>query len=148
MFTVHRLLFLLTRLVPSSGVAAMVTSGSSPSSSVIRRISFQSHHFHVPVHSIYPYCRRYSSFSFSGWFHSSGWFHVYYLLAGTSQQSSSNMPKPLQSSFCHFDSYIPTAPRMYSFVILYFHTSTSTSSFHLRLISSPLLCCSSQPTSF
>ena len=31
--------------------AAMVIDGSSPSSSVIRHLSFQSHHLHVSVHS-------------------------------------------------------------------------------------------------
>ena len=61
-----------------------------PSFSVIRRLCFKSHHFHVSVHSVH----RSSSFS--------GWFQVYYLPAGMFNLSSFNMPKPLQLSFCHF----------------------------------------------
>ena len=47
------------RLVLSSAIAAMVIDGSSPSSSVIRHLSFQCHHFHVPVHSIHPHAYVY-----------------------------------------------------------------------------------------
>ena len=47
----------------------------SPSSSVVRHFSVQSHHLHVSVNSIHPPCPRSSSFS--------GMFHIYYMPAGT-----------------------------------------------------------------
>ena len=40
----------------------MVIDGSLPSPSVVRHLSFQSHHFHVSVHSIHPSCPRSSHF--------------------------------------------------------------------------------------
>ena len=82
---------------PVIWVVAMVTDGSSQSYSHINHLSFQSHHFHVPVHSIYPPCSRSSYCSFPGW------LNVHYLPICMFQRSSSNMPKSLQSSVCHFD---------------------------------------------
>ena len=52
------------RLVPLSGVAAIVINVNSPSSSVIRHLSFKSHHFWVSDHSIHPHCPRASFFFF------------------------------------------------------------------------------------
>ena len=49
-------LLLFLRLVPSSGVATMVIDGSLSSSSVIRRLCFQSNHYHVSVYNINPIC--------------------------------------------------------------------------------------------
>ena len=60
---------LVFRLVPSSEFAAMVNDGSSLLSSVIRHLSFQSHHFQISVHSVIS-CYVTSSSS-------SGLFHVY-----------------------------------------------------------------------
>ena len=66
---VHLLLILLSpRLVQSSGFAAMVIDGFSPSFSVICHLFFQPHHFQVSIHSIHPSCPRSYTFSFSGWF--------------------------------------------------------------------------------
>ena len=58
-------------LVPSSGVTAMVIDGSLPSSSVIRHLSFLSHHLGSPQWSSMVLCHRLLS---SAIFHSSPTF--------------------------------------------------------------------------
>ena len=126
------LLFL--QLVPPSGVSAMVIDSSSPSPSVIRHLSFKSHHFWVSVHSIHPSCPR-SSFFFSGW------FRVYYLPAGLflflggficiicMQACSSGCLRTCQNHLSRLSVTLirtfatPTARHMYSFFILSFRVA-------------------------
>ena len=102
-------------LVPSSGVVAMAIDGSSPSSSVIRHLSFPSHHFHVHVNNIHPSFPRSSSCSFSRWFH-----HVYYLPAGMFKWSSSNTSIVCLSLCLIYSSLRLLFLHMYSFLFLFF----------------------------
>ena len=118
----------------SSRIATMVIDGSSPSSSVILNVYFQSHHFCVSVCSIYLALPR----SFSGW------FHVRQLPAGMLACSSGRLLTcPNCLSVTLLDIFAtPIAPRMYSSFISSFlfttHISTSTSLFRLLRICSPL----------
>ena len=91
------LLLLFLWLVSPYVVAAMVTEGSSPSSTAIPHLHLQSRHFQVSVHTIHPTCLQSPSWC----------FQVHYLHTSMVQWSSSRIPKPLRSSFCHCLIYFP-----------------------------------------
>ena len=90
------LLLLFLWLASPYVVAAMVTEGSSPSSTAIPHLHLQCRHFQVSVHTIRPNCLQSPSWC----------FQVHYLHTSMVQWSSSRIPKPLHSSFCHTAWYI------------------------------------------
>ena len=98
---------------------ATVIDGSSPSSSVIRHLYFQSHHVHVSVRSIPPTCSRSSCFLIPGGFSYS---------ICPQDCSCGRLLACIQatSPFRHF-----AAPSLYSFLILYFRF---TPYIHLNII--------------